>query len=59
VLSDVDEVVGDHSKADPASHAIETAVSAARQTMTAFHGTDPAFASRAPRLTFLEPSPLL
>jgi hypothetical protein len=34
-FSDVDQVIGDHSEADPAPHSIHAVISAARQSMTA------------------------
>ena len=56
---DVDQVVCDHAQSDPPSHAQESVIATARQSMAAFENTDPSFTSGPPLLPLLEPTLLL
>ncbi len=47
-LSDIDEVIGDHTQTYPPPHPFHSVVAASRQSMTPLHYADPTFASRAP-----------
>jgi len=49
-LSDIDQVVGDHSEANPALHPIVTAISASIETVSALAHTDAPLASHTPSL---------
>ena len=59
VVPDMDEVVGDYSKADPSFHPAKSFIAGSLQPMPTFENTDTAFAPRAPVLKLLEPTLLL
>lgn len=50
----VDEVIGDHAQSNPSPHATLTAIATPAQSVPSLENADPAFASGAPALTFLE-----
>ena len=50
----VDEVIGDHSQSNPSPHAVLAPIATAVQPVPPLENADPAFAARAPALTFLE-----
>src|SRR5688572_23173214 len=56
---DVDQVVGQHSHANPSLHSFHPAIQASAQSMPPLQDTDPALTSGAPSLRFLEPPALL
>ncbi len=53
------EVVAHHAPADPALHAIEAAITTARQAITPFHNTDSALTSGAHSLAAAKPALML
>jgi hypothetical protein len=55
VFANVDQVVGDHSKTNPAPNSFLAMVSTTRQSMSSFQDADSAFTSRSPFLPILEP----
>ena len=57
--TNIDEVVGNHAKADPALHPDLTLIPAAGETMPPLDDADAALASGAPFLTIAEPTLLL
>src|SRR5246127_267249 len=57
--SDVDEIVGDHTEADPAPHSIVALVSTAIEAVSPLDHADTSFAASAPFLTVAEPAFLL
>lgn len=59
LLSEVDQVICDHSQTDPTLHPVDAVVSASRQSMSTFYGADAPLASGAPALAILEPAPFL
>ena len=59
VGTDVNDVVGDHPKSDPAPDAVRSWIARSPQAVPAFENTDPAFTARAPFLKLLEPTLLL
>src|SRR5262249_27851032 len=58
-LTDVDQIVGDHTQSDPSFNAILTAIPAPIQSMPAFQNTDSTFAACSPLLTPSKPASLL
>src|SRR5260370_38010207 len=52
---DVHQIVGDHSEADPAVHAVDPMIATAAQAMATFEYADAAFARDAPALAAAEP----
>src|SRR5438132_1313452 len=57
--TNIDEVVGNHPKPDPALHADLAPISAAAETMAPLGDADAALASGAPFLAIAEPTLLL
>src|SRR5580704_11156887 len=57
--ADINGVVGDHSKPDPAQDAVRPPVERSPQSMPALENTAAAFTTGAPFLKFLEPTLLL
>jgi len=56
---EVDQVVGDHAQADPPSHALESVIAAARQSMPSFEDADSSLTSGPPLPPLFEPALLL
>ena len=57
-ISDVDEVVGDHSEANPTLHTVGSTITASAQAVAALDHTDASFTTGPPRLRFLKPPAL-
>src|SRR5712692_6544114 len=56
IAADLDDVVRDHSKANPSPHTCKASVPAAIQSMTTLQHADAAFASGPPALPGSEPT---
>jgi hypothetical protein len=54
-ITNVDEVIGDHAKADPPLHAVSALVSAAGEAMAALDDADTPLASGPPLLAMGTP----
>ena len=57
--ADLDDVVGDNAKADPALHTFEPSISAAIQSVASLQHANAAFASGPPALSGPEPTRFL
>jgi hypothetical protein len=57
--ADLDDVVGDNAKADPALHAFETSIAAAIHSMAPLQHANATFASGPPALSGAKPTRFL